>query len=527
MKYGTIFGFSGINRNVSPFLTADGEFAESQNFITNKVGTLTKTGDYERKSPQVVAGYDILGGIDFQRPDGTHEHIVANDGASNAGIFKYTSPSWVNQSQTLTKGKKVSFAYSPTLDTLFAVNGTDSPRSYDGTSWSTTTNVTGAPKGKFVISFGRRIYILNTSIQPSLSSSVSPSPSISPSVSISPSLSPPNSVSSSVSPSSSTSPSQSVSPSVSPSISPSTGDYDFSSRAYRSSLVDSGSITWDTENDWFTFDDTLVGATRLGNNCLFLCNNSGHILTLNDEKYQVTNKGCVSADSICSYNEWAFWAGLDGFYGNDGSTTRKISLPIEEYWKGIPLANMSSIQAKVVGDVIVIYIGDITSPSTLSNVAFIYDINQNDWCRISFAHEFKNLHTYVTTTGSEMFAGNDNGEVFQLFTGGSQHGSTFTSFLETNWFYGSGPLNTDDFSEIWGFGEKLSGLKVYYKVDDKEWTPAGELNGSSDFVKLPKGTRGYRLKIRLQETSKDNLFEFSRIDVGYDMVYGRAVDTEL
>ena len=87
-------------------------------------------------------------------------------------------------------------------------------------------------------------------------------------------------------------------------------------------------------------------------------------------------------------------------------------------------------------------------------------------------------------------------------------------------------INVDEFGEIWGFGEKLSGLKVLYKVDDKEWTPAGELNGSSDMVKLPKGTRGYRLKVRLQETSKDNLFEFSRIDVGYDTVYTRSVDAE-
>ena len=187
---------------------------------------------------------------------------------------------------------------------------------------------------------------------------------------------------------------------------------------------------------------------------------------------------------------------------------------------------MSSIQAKAVGDFILVYIGDITSPETLSNVGFVYDINQNDWNRVTFAHDFKNLHTYVTSAGNKLFGGNDNGEVFEMFTGGSQYGSTFTSMIESNWFYGSGPLNTDDFGEIWGFGEKLSGLKVLYKVDDKEWVPAGELNGSCDFVKLPKGTRGYRLKVRLQETSKDNLFEFSRIDVGYDTVYFRGTDTE-
>jgi hypothetical protein len=468
MRYGTIFGFSGINRNVSPFLTVDGEYSESQNFISSKIGGLIKTGDYERKSPQITAGHNVLGGIDFQRADGTHEHIVANDGGANAEIYKYSSSNWVSQSQSLTSGKKVRFCYSPTLDTLFAVNESDSTRSYNGTSWSTITNVTSAPKGKFCISFGRRIYILNATV----------------------------------------------------------GATSYPTRAYRSSLVDSGSITWDTTNDWFTFDDGLVGAVKFGNNCLFMCDNSGYVLTLNDEKHKITDKGCVSGDSICSYGGWAFWAGIDGMYGNNGSDTKKISLPIQEYWDGIPLANMSSIQAKIIGDIMVVYIGDITSPETLSNVAFVYDINQNDWNRLTLAHEVKNLHTYVTTSGNKLFAGNDNGEVFEMFKGGSQHGSSFTSFIESNWFYGSGPLNIDEFSEIWGFGEKLSGLKVFYKVGDMEWMPAGELNGSCDFVKLPKGTRGYRLKVRLQETSKENLFEFFRIDVGYDTVYSRSTDTE-
>ena len=157
----TIFLSGGINRNTSPFLIEDGEMIDIQNFTTTKIGVLKKTGDYTIKNAQVTASQDILGGVDFQRAAGTHEHYIAVDGASNADIFKNVTGTWTAQSQSLTKNNKVRFDYSPALDTLFACNYADATRSYNGSSWSTATNVTSAPKAKFIINFGQRIYLLN------------------------------------------------------------------------------------------------------------------------------------------------------------------------------------------------------------------------------------------------------------------------------------------------------------------------------------------------------------------------------
>ena len=61
MKYEQIFAFSGINRQVSPFLPKDGEYYEGRNLITKKIGVLKKTGDYEIKRSQITATKDILG----------------------------------------------------------------------------------------------------------------------------------------------------------------------------------------------------------------------------------------------------------------------------------------------------------------------------------------------------------------------------------------------------------------------------------------------------------------------------------
>jgi len=318
------------------------------------------------------------------------------------------------------------------------------------------TNLTDAPKAKVPIIFARRLYLLNCVI----------------------------------------------------------GATAYRTRAYRSSLVDSGSITWDTTNDWLVFDDIIVGGALNGENMFVGCENSCWIFTKADEKYQVSTTGCVSHESIASYGRWTFRAARDGVYAFDGASDTKISLPIQEYWDAIIEANLSEIQAKVLGHHLYVYIGDVTVDGrALANVLWDYDILQNNWNRMGLADEAKHLHTYVTTSGKRLFMGNDDGEVFQMFESESQNTGTFTSFIETPWFYGSGPKIVDDFKELWAHGELLSALKVKYKVDTGGWQSAGELTGFSDLVRF--NASGKRIKFLLEETSKNNLYEVQSLEVGF------------
>ena len=463
MKYLKIYGFSGLNRNVADFLPEQGEFLEAENLVTTKIGVLKKTGDYEIKGAQITSSKDILGGVDFFRADGTHDHLVAIDG-TNSDIYYYTGGSWTSQSLSRTATEKIRFAYSPTLDHLFACNISDDTTGWNGSSWSTSTNLSGAPKAKFPIMFGRRLWLFNVDV----------------------------------------------------------GGTTYIDRGYRSSLVDSGSITWDTTNDWIVFDDIITGVGKNGENMFVGCENSIWTYSLADEKYQVSGHGCVSHESITSYGKWTFWAARDGIYTFNGGSDKKISLPIQEYWDAIPEANLSKIQMEVLGHNLYIYIGDLTSPSTLSNTLFVYDILQNNFNKINLADEVENLHTYVTSSGKELFMGNDDGEIFQLFTSETQNTASFPSSIETNWLYGSGMKYKDDWYELWGYGDKLSGLKVKYKVDDGEWKPAGELNGSIDKVDFK--ARGNRIKFLLEEISKNNLYELQMLQAGYVPGYTKEDD---
>ena len=463
MKYTSLYNFNGLNRQVSPFLTEVGEVSDSQNLVTEKIGVFKKSFDYTIKGAQTVAGEDIIGAVDFYRNDGTHDHLIAVDGPSTAEIYLYSS-GWVDQAQNLTRKYKVRFAYSPTIDTLFAVNYADSTRSYNGTSWSTATNVTDAAKAKFAIGWGDRIYLLNCY----------------------------------------------------------SGSSAYPSRAYRSDAIET-EATWQSD-EYIVFDDTITGVGTNAENLFVACQNSTYLFTLNEDKYKMSDVGCVSNEGIISDGRYTFYPSTDGYYAFHGSDTFKVSSQIDDYWKKIPSANQDDIQAALQGEHIYIYIGDIPAPwdssETLQNVIFDYNILQNNWNKGKLGNDCTNLHTYVTTTGEEIYFGDDDGSVYQMFDGsGQQNGADYVSYFETNWIYGSGAGIIDDFSELQGFGKYLSGLKVSYKTSETDsWRDIGELNEEQDIIRFKK-VRTHKIKFRLSEHSGKNLYEVYRVDVGYEPVY--------
>lgn len=494
MKYNPLFGLTGIQRGTTPMLTNEGEFYDTNNLSPSKAGVMKKSGDYALKSNIIVSGKDILGGIDFIRADGTHTHIVAVDGASNADIYIYdptgvsaspsispsseVSPSpsispsispsgapvianWVAQGRSLTKGTRVSFAYSPTLDTLFATNGVDSPLSFNGTTWSTGTSLSGAPKGKYAFNFAFRMWLFNLNVNDTL----------------------------------------------------------YPTRGIRSSLVDEPPITWDFTNDYVEFDSVVNGVGPAGENMLVLCEDREFLVTSSNQRIKVGDTGCVSADSVVGYKNVTFWASMGGYNIWTGSESLKISSAVDDIWGALTTAQKQLIRAEVLNGVIYIWVGTITDPDdsnrTIPNIVLTYDISKNAWNRLSTGISITDFHKYRTSTGEALFAGASDGGVYEMFSGGSQAGAEFSSSFETHWNYGSGPGIVDNFRELRIYGEKLSGLDISYKVDDGGWEPLrSEISGSSGFCKFSK--RAKRIKFMGSETSKSNPYEIHRIDIGYE-----------
>jgi len=466
MKYKEIIGFSGINRQVSNFLVKQGEFSDSQNFRTQKIGVLKKAGDYEAYCAKITA-HTIYSGVQHTLAAGTREHFVAINGSANAGIYKNVAGTWTSQSQALTKNNVVRMAYFPPLLTTFAVNYADATRSYSAASWSTSTNVTDAPKAKDVMSFGDRVYLFNCVV----------------------------------------------------------GANSYRDRAYRSSIVDT-SITWDTDNDWITFEDEVVGAGRMGEHMFVGCKSSCYLFTLNDEKILISTQGLVGINAIASYGKLVFYATRDGVYAHDGGEETKISEPIQDYWDAISETNIGSVVMGVDGNSLFVYVGTITVDGTsMPTTVFEYDILQNDWNKLNYGLTITEMHNFIDSTyGQQLYAGTSTGYVWKLNSSQSQNTGVIHSYYETDWQYGNDPKEMKTFYELWGYGKELSGLNVSYKVDDRDWESIGQLNGSRDFCKFK--VRGYRIKFLLEESSKDNMYELHMLEYGYEPQYEENRDKE-
>lgn len=89
---------------------------------------------------------------------GTEELIIV---WNNHPVIR-RSGAWVHQPVTLTTNTDCYF--DSFLDHVFLVNGTDSNYSYDGTTWSTTTNLNNSPIAKFVKEHKTRLYLYNVKL---------------------------------------------------------------------------------------------------------------------------------------------------------------------------------------------------------------------------------------------------------------------------------------------------------------------------------------------------------------------------
>lgn len=454
MKYYEIPQISSINRKVSPFLNEVGELREGQNIDISKIGIAEKTGDYSLVDTQITASQDILGFGMYTRDDGTYEFYTVCDGDSNSDIYKLSGGSWSAQSQSLTSGAQGYFASMPELDLLFFANYSDDTRGYNGSSWSTSTNLTDAPKAHYLnASHDFRLFLGNCNV----------------------------------------------------------GGTSYPCRYYYSSQGDSGTLSWDTTNDWNALPEPITGFANHGRDQLVF---TEHFIFRADayERKMIAQVGAINQDVIQTMNEWTLFANRNGVYATNQAQTQKISQAVSDYIDGV--SSPSDMRAAASDDFYYLYLGSVTLGSdTLTNVVLEYDVSQNKWSRLGLGEEVKSMGMYITSGQEEVYFGNDDGEVFKLFDGDSQNGSDFPAFIEL------APVLIDDnpkfFQKIVAMGNNLNGIKVQYKLrEDDRWSSAGELRGSLSEVKF--GAKGAYLYLRLSEMGQGEPFKLYRLLVGYD-----------
>lgn len=449
----------------------DNQVLRAQNVISDTIGSFTKRLGYSQIGGQIASGKDILMNVEYQYGvTPTIKHIVVCDGASNSEVYVNVSGTWTTQSQSLTASAKA--RGTDFVDYFFLVNYSDATRSYSGSAWSTSTNVTSAPKAKFIESYRNRLYLGYCNVSATA----------------------------------------------------------YPSRVYYSSLpAADGSITWDVTNDWF-YVETADGdvLTALSKNKVYLLVFKENSFFRYDGTFSATNLkpiswklGTVSQESVCLDENLILFYSRKGVAMSLGGEPKIVSRGIQPIIDRVNQANLGDICAGIEKDHYYCYIGTLTSAlpghsSALSRVMLDYDINQNLCTYHTIPDTPKAFGTYTSSGEKLLSMGDSNGEVFTMNSGSDDDGTAISTEIELVMWV-SGPETTNTFQSAYFFGnDSLGDVDFQFAVDGGSYSTASSLTDSyckKHFADSSIDPFGRELKIKLSENDSSNQWRIDGVSV--------------
>lgn len=488
------YDFSGgIQQAVGRVLTSDNEFPLCINGELETVGPVSKIGGYLQRGSTVNDGYNILGAIAGYKSDGTMKQIVFADNASDSDAYTYNTATddWTAHHLSLSSGAKVETEYF--LDGFFMVNFEDATRWNNYTQWYTTTNVTNAPKAKYIKLYAGRIYTAYVVDSGST----------------------------------------------------------YTSRVIYSDLP-SGSpytISWNNSENYFDVDsddkDVITGLGVNSNTLLIFKENSLYRYNTNT-LYKVPGApGTISQRSVKDLQGMTMYLHSSGIYMYDGSTSTLISRKIKNIINGISTKNFVNASAYTKGDHYYLYVGDVENPAkgiSIDKCEIDFDVAKNGFMIRSLVDEptvffeYRDDRSSVTyddatltynssdtsyngliSNEQRVFFGTTDGKVYQLDTGNSFNGTDIPFSLETKDYYLGYPALYKLFQKIHVFVDGVRAITVQYKLDDGDWKSLGKVKKTQSELIFPAGARGKRIKFRILESSSGDRFAFEGFDLYFSI----------
>lgn len=486
------YDFSGaVNQYVGSLLKADNELNALENGYLDTFGPVKKGKGYEQRGEDVNTGYTILGGVAAYKSDGSQKQIVIADGPSNsdAYTFNVTNQQWTPHLLSLTTGAKAQFENF--LDGFFMVNFDDATRWNNLSSWSTTTNVTNAPKAKYIKLYLSRLYLGYVAYDGTT----------------------------------------------------------FPSRVVYSDLPAGPpyTLSWTNETNWFDVNpedgDVIKGLAESANRLLVFKENALYRYDTNT-LYKVPGcPGTVNNRTIQNLQGWTIYLHSSGIWAYDGSTSKLISRPIKDIIEGISTINYANATSWVVGDHYYLFVGDVYNSSaglTIDKCLIDYDISKNaySWRKLTKSptifmvyRDDRSSTTYndasVTYNSAETtynglisseprtFFGATDGAVYSFGVGNTYDGSDIPFFMETKDYWLGDPSLFKLLQKLIVHCDGGRHVSIQYKIDDGDWKMLGRLNRSVTELDFPSGTRGRSVKFRVTESSHGDPFTFEGFDIRY------------
>jgi len=484
------YNFSaGVNQAVSRLLMANDEVSVIENGELEKVGSIYKARGYEMRGSAVNANYDILGMINaYKSSDGTQKQIVIADDAAESDAYTYNpiTDDWTAHNLSLTSGAKAEFASF--LDGFFMVNFSDATRWNDLSAWSTSTNVTNAPKAKYIQLYLDRLYTAYVV----------------------------------------------------------SGGSTYPSRVIYSDLPTTGSLTWNNSTNYFDVDtdngDVIKGLGVNASRLLIFKKDSLYRYDTNT-LYQVPGcPGTVSQRSVKNIQGYTLYLHDTGIWSYNGTSAVLISRKIQELIDGINTAEAADSCATVIGDHYYLYVGDVSNSQTgfsVDKCLIDYNIAQNaftwrslddtptvfmqypdDRSAITYDDSgitYNDGSTYyngLTSTEQRYYFGTDDGNVFHFNSGNTMNSVAIPFRVETKDYYLGYPSYWKVLQKVIVFTDYAGkGVLVQASCDGGDWISLGRVNKEQTELIFPSGTKCQRVKFRIAESSSGDRFAFEGLDV--------------
>lgn len=441
----------GLYSDVAPHLVPSGAdnsgvgggLSLMSNVVTSyRLGSLLKRPGYSIIGSALQANKAITGLHNFRQSASVQKMLATvNDSTDDdTQLFYSTGGAWseVTAAETAWANKaNILVEMEDFLGYCFMVgygstDGFIDTATLTGTTFSTSTNLTNAPDGKFIKRYRDRLYIANVSY----------------------------------------------------------GGNDYPYRVRFSAIPSAGAIgDWDFTDNFFDVDysESITGIGVNWDRLMVFTAFSAYMYN-QDFKKRVWDVGCSSHRTIRNSGKYMIWANYDGvFVSVNGGDPANVAGRVIDY---VRYGDMRNSFAEVVDEEYHLYIGAVTVAGiSYVNATLVLHIPSMTWRVHEYADGFGVFAQYYTGGQNKLWLGASDGEVHQLgkYTDASlantDNGSAINSHFQTGAMDMGDPSMSKKINKIITYSDRAQGLNLRARIVDRN------TQGTSDFKPLGEITR--------------------------------------
>lgn len=530
----TINNLAGMmNTATTDELMRDSEVRLSLNANSEYIGAVQKELGYAQEGSQVEASENPRAGHGFYDDSGNKNHLVVYD----QDIYEDVSGTWTSRYAALTADKDGSF--ETYLGRCYYSNGTDQPvSSSDGATWSSSTNVTNMPSGKYLKKANGLLYTAN------LDSDSEPLKVWF--------CNEPDRTTVEWGRETGSDLAQTASSAVVTSASAA-----FKTRGIRSGdvlqITDGGNagtynvrsvdsetqltLTKDLDNtdssnsyvagsNWFEVRDgvgpEITGLAENNNRLIVFKDSSMHRWDETSLTTISSTIGTPAPRSIQTIDRFTFFFNRTGIYMYDGRSPVLISKKVEEYIKNMSAANYTSVWSIADDKKYYCWIGNVTEGDrnpALNNVMLIFDRYQKSWTIRDDIQGKLGWSFLDSSENFDMYFGN-TADVFKFNSGNNNNSRPIHFELETKQYDQQVPQNYKKYTGVWVTAENGEGAELMYRVgkgaEASDYKPLGKLNNLLTYISMPN-VLGTWIQFKINESGTAEGPKIKALTIDYDI----------